>query len=398
MFTNNIKVVLSSQAYLSMISETYTFRHIETGGIYLGVIRDNIWYVLEIIDPGYQKTQRTHAYFEYDVEYVNHLANVRKRLYGKDLKLLGLWHRHPGSFDRFSSTDNETNTRFAQLLPKGAISALVNLDPDFRITMYHVTLPLNYSRIKNVVIGDSHIPSHIKIMRSPDDFTNFRPPRMIEVKQPANKGWNPIDSVKNVINAGIETLFTSNSEFAEDVPSQATNLQEKLMSMLDSELSDYLEKQTDYTYDMKMHADRIELNLKYVGTMSFYPEKIQCKFFIENEHQIVLLNNRRRRYEPGILKKFINEYVDQEAQRQPEEKESPTTREQTPEEKQYAAILGLTELYTKEAIHAAYIAKMKDYHPDTWHSEQDAALSEAATQKTQQVQDAYNFFKKRYNL
>jgi len=155
------KVVLSSHAYLSITAETYSFPDIETGGIFLGKVRDNIWYVLEVIDPGYKNTVRRSAYFEYDRNYVTHVANVRSRLYLDGIELLGLWHRHPGSFDRFSPTDDETNIRFAKLHSYGAISAIVNLDPDFRITMYHVSLPLQYTKVDDLLVGDSYIPNDL---------------------------------------------------------------------------------------------------------------------------------------------------------------------------------------------------------------------------------------------
>ena len=74
------------------------------------------------------------AYFEYDQVYINHLINKVSRLYATQLDLIGLWHRHPGSFDSFSGTDDGTNTKYAELDKQGAISALVNIDPQFRLT------------------------------------------------------------------------------------------------------------------------------------------------------------------------------------------------------------------------------------------------------------------------
>ena len=164
------KIILSSKSYLSIIAETYSYFNIETGGIFLGKEINNIWYVLENIDPGYKRTIRQNAYFEYDQEYVNHLANIRNRLYYSDIKLIGLWHKHPGSFDSFSQTDDGTNKRFAELHSNGAISALINVDPDFRITMYHVSNPLNYQRIDNILIGDSYIPDKYKKLKNPKDY------------------------------------------------------------------------------------------------------------------------------------------------------------------------------------------------------------------------------------
>jgi hypothetical protein len=74
--------------------------------------------------------------------YVNNLAKALAIQYDVPLTLLGLWHRHPGSFDKFSSTDDGTNTLYAQLSRNGAISGLVNMDPHFRFTMtlYRITI------------------------------------------------------------------------------------------------------------------------------------------------------------------------------------------------------------------------------------------------------------------
>jgi hypothetical protein len=48
--------------------------------------------------------------------------------------------------DYFSGTDDGTNSTFAAQNPKGVISALVNVDPQFRMTMYY----LSHSNARNV--------------------------------------------------------------------------------------------------------------------------------------------------------------------------------------------------------------------------------------------------------
>jgi len=152
------QIYISTRAYNKIVTETYDKITTETGGIFLGHIQNGIWYVIEVIDPG-PKSIFTPSYFEYDTGYVNHLAQVISREYRIKLSLLGLWHRHPGSLDKFSSTDNETNANYAQLNPHGAISGLINIDPTFRITLYHVSYPpLHYDKIKYDV-GDKYIPN-----------------------------------------------------------------------------------------------------------------------------------------------------------------------------------------------------------------------------------------------
>ena len=135
----------------------------ETGGVFLGKYLNGIWYVVETIDPGPKAIFKA-AYFEYDQDYINHLINKISRLYSQQLDLVGLWHRHPGSLDSFSMTDDGTNSKYAELSPSGAISGLVNIDPVFRLTMYHVSLPLNYEKIEWMV-DDELIPTEIQCLK-----------------------------------------------------------------------------------------------------------------------------------------------------------------------------------------------------------------------------------------
>lgn len=158
-----MRVVFSSRAYASVLAETTEKIKTETGGLFLGTVQDDTWYIIEAIDPG-PKSIFEVAYFEYDQKYTQHLINKIANLYDKQLTLIGLWHRHPGSFDQFSSTDDGTNAKYASIRKEGAISALVNIDPTFRITMYHVHRPCLYSKIPYDV-GDNLIP---------DEFLKFK--------------------------------------------------------------------------------------------------------------------------------------------------------------------------------------------------------------------------------
>lgn len=141
------RVVFSARAYSSILSEVLDKVRTETGGVFLGYCEDGIWQVVESIDPGPRSCFEI-AYFEYDQDYVNHLINKISRIYERQLDLIGLWHRHPGSLDRFSATDDGTNEQYAALSSHGAISALVNIDPRFRLTVYQVNNdPLRYRQI-----------------------------------------------------------------------------------------------------------------------------------------------------------------------------------------------------------------------------------------------------------
>lgn len=150
-------VVFSNKAWNAIVNETFRKDPVETGGILLGHILSNgYWIVMEVVPPGLNAIHQR-AYFEYDTEFVNYLANSMARQYKTELSVLGLWHRHPGSMDVFSGTDDGTNAIFAQMNSFGAISGLVNIDPKFRFTLRHVAYPLHY-QIVDVEIGDDLIP------------------------------------------------------------------------------------------------------------------------------------------------------------------------------------------------------------------------------------------------
>lgn len=180
-----MKVVFSDRAFAAVMAETTEKINTETGGLFLGSFEDDIWYVIESIDPGLKSIFEV-AYFEYDQQYTQHLINKIANLYEKKLSLIGLWHRHPGSFDHFSSTDDGTNSKYARMRKEGAISALVNIDPEFRLTMYHVNQPCKYSVIEYDV-GNHLIPDELLKYKSPekfkklmtgimnDEYKNYRP-------------------------------------------------------------------------------------------------------------------------------------------------------------------------------------------------------------------------------
>lgn len=166
-----MKVIFSDRAFAAIMAETTEKIKTETGGLFLGSFEDGIWYVIEAIDPG-PKSIFEVAYFEYDQQYTQHLINKIANLYDKKLTLIGLWHRHPGSFDQFSSTDDGTNSKYARIHKEGAISALVNIDPKFRLTMYHVDQPCRYSVIEYDV-GNHLIPDEMLRYKSPEKFANL---------------------------------------------------------------------------------------------------------------------------------------------------------------------------------------------------------------------------------
>lgn len=173
----NMKVIFSDRAYASIMAETAEKIKTETGGLFLGVYEENKWYVIEAIDPGPQSIFEE-AYFEYDQKYTQHLINKIANLYEMKLELIGLWHRHPGSMDVFSVTDGGTNSDYAKMRPEGAISALVNVDPDFRLTVYHVGRPCKYRKIEYET-GTEKIPKKYLGLKTPDRFERIMKSRIL---------------------------------------------------------------------------------------------------------------------------------------------------------------------------------------------------------------------------
>jgi proteasome lid subunit RPN8/RPN11 len=169
------EALFSRRAVAAICAETLEHHPLETGGILLGHCHQRRWQVLEAIDPG-PGARCTATTFEYDCAYVDHLASKLARQYRQPLQLIGLWHRHPGSFDRFSAEDDLTNQRFADLNPHGALSCLVNLDPAFRLTAFHVPPDLSYVRLP-LVVGDALIDS---ALREPIQVSDLEPERLAD--------------------------------------------------------------------------------------------------------------------------------------------------------------------------------------------------------------------------
>ncbi|MBG0787547.1 MAG: Mov34/MPN/PAD-1 family protein [Anaerolineaceae bacterium] len=153
------KVVLSDRALIQIINESQSKIDTETGGLFLGHFEKGVWYVIEASDPGIAGIFRV-AYHESDDVYQNHVCDVISRTYKNPLVFLGMWHRHPGSFDKFSSTDDRTNFKYARSVNNGCISALINYDPDFRITFYYAEIQeedqVSYTQV-DFEVGDDKI-------------------------------------------------------------------------------------------------------------------------------------------------------------------------------------------------------------------------------------------------
>lgn len=165
------KVVLSNRAFIQIFNESQSKLETETGGLLLGHYDHGIWYAIEASDPGINAVFRV-AYHEGDDVYQNHVCGVISRTYKVPLVFLGMWHRHPGSLDSFSGTDDGTNYKYAASAGNGCISAIINYDPDFRITFYYAEQDDNrsvkYTKV-DVEVGDDKIPNKIMMLADMND-------------------------------------------------------------------------------------------------------------------------------------------------------------------------------------------------------------------------------------
>ncbi|MDR1925207.1 MAG: Mov34/MPN/PAD-1 family protein [Planctomycetaceae bacterium] len=216
----DITVVFTNRAYNAIINESFAKSPLETGGVLLGYILDSgVWVVVETLPPG-PKSNYRHAFFEYDEEFVNYLVVPVATQYKNTLQVLGLWHRHPGSMDTFSSTDDGTNIKFAERnFSLGAISGLVNIDPAFRLTMYHVdSVTKSTSPVRNYRTNNAGFFNHVTNWFNPnakqlrytkievvvDKYDNIIPPNLLSLKYDPKQNEHPKPSA--------QTQFTPNNK------------------------------------------------------------------------------------------------------------------------------------------------------------------------------------------
>lgn len=299
-------VIFSNRAYATILAETSEKIKTETGGLFLGSKIDDTWYVIEVIDPGPMSIFRV-DYFEYDQRYTQHLINKIANLYEEELSLIGLWHRHPGSFDVFSSTDDETNTKYAARSIYGAVSALVNVDPTFRLTVYHVTSPSKYERI-SFTVGDGLIPGCLLKLKSFEHFGHLMN-RGLHVKHndQAAVTYQKPSSLSEFMRFVIPFLKQWQCEQGDLRKLRANDeIRNELVDALMDDIS-YLADHQRITFSLQQKDQYISL------VQESAPNTARLFFMYSFEHQSVLLSYEKAcyRYRSGLLKEAFDSCVEQ---------------------------------------------------------------------------------------
>jgi len=298
-----MQIIFSNRAYISLISETSEKIKTETGGIFLGCYESGNWYVIESIDPGPKSVFQV-AYFEYDKKYTEHLINKIARIYQSKLTLIGLWHRHPGSFDEFSSTDNGTNSEYAKMSPNGAISVLVNIDPKFRITPYHVTLPLRYTKI-SYKVGDDLIPENLLQLKNTEQSLDY-------INNYAGKSYSGKNSLEkpkadfSKLLEGIKTKFQRASLTKEDFKSG--ELEKNRDLLIDSLLDDITYFSETRGLALNIEQNEGVLCLSHKGTNNTVT-KVHFLYVAHKKQFVFFYGDDCYLYTPGMFADLLANYT-----------------------------------------------------------------------------------------
>jgi integrative and conjugative element protein (TIGR02256 family) len=316
MFDTPTTIFLTDGSYRDILNETSQHLDTETGGVLIGECRQNQWFVVESIDPG-PKAVLQHSYFEYEQAYVNHLSNKVRLRYASPLRLLGLWHRHPGSFDRFSATDDGTHRRYIQQCNGSIISGLVNIDPTFRITFYIVDGEPARHYKTGYTVGDEHFPPDL--LRTLDDRT-----LMARVHGATEPGSKPIQEVRildkhqsssSILNSVVtprRALFGAQNQppglpDLREAPLEAASpVANEALEMLDEEL-EYLDSLRDFEYELEMSTRGVLLTMQHLSRVQGTRSHVRFLFTVEDQRRIVKQGNQSYPFRKGIVEDVIGQ-------------------------------------------------------------------------------------------
>ena len=304
-----MKAVFSDRAYTAVLAETLSKIQTETGGVFLGKLIDDVWYIVESIDPGPKSIFQV-DYFEYDQKYVQHLINKKALLYNTELDLIGLWHRHPGTFDIFSRTDGGTNSQYAAMRPEGAISMLVNLEPEFRFTIYHVSQPCRYTRIEEYEVGDYLFPHELLEYKNKTLLLNklngkYGIPNCCDECEP--KATKSLDEVMNIIMPDLmeKYAYYPKMEFLNMVRKE--DYSQKIAETIASDILFFSDR-----YGIKFYST--SLFNKIIVAQGSAQEKVELIFTYNKKEETIIVSfmDNSYYYQEGLFERLIRKAVQDE--------------------------------------------------------------------------------------
>ena len=259
----------------------------------MGKIENDVWYIIEAIDPG-PKSIFEVAYFEYDTKYTEHLINKIANIYNTELELIGLWHRHPGSFDIFSSTDDGTNAKYALMRRQGAISGLVNIDPDFRFTMYHVSQPCKYSKIKYEV-GNDKIPERLLQLKSVSKFAH-----LMNVRLGRKDEYSTTVKLSSLMDKLIRFVKPTVDEKPDKPQLNEKEIRNRIVDEILNDI-DYMSQNLGIAFNIKQKDYYVAIIQESIDGL----DHIMFTYDEKNEKTYFTYNNKRYDYSAGLFEELV---------------------------------------------------------------------------------------------
>jgi hypothetical protein len=323
-------VYLSDSAFRDVVLETAEHPAIETGGILLGTADENGWYVVEVLDPG-PRTVRSAAYFEYNHSYATHLAGKVARRYAAPLRLLGLWHRHPGSLDTFSSVDHETHREYLRLLRGSFLSMLVNVDPRFRMTFYRVEDGPRGPRAARLrhLVGDGRFPA--ALLQGKDvalladglggrlviDWDESAPATEQNAQAPRpgvlGQVWNAVTGGAPRVPPPAPPAPQYHAYDGEDAGPAPPRVSEEMLELFDLLAGefDYLNRNGSlfvYLVCPQEPALRVEVRLVKNAPPTPYPPRVEFLFYYRGAVPVAAIDGGERPYRPGVVQEHYRSF------------------------------------------------------------------------------------------
>lgn len=157
-----MQVVFSDSASASMsvdIQHSILY-NIEIGGVLLGHIENNKFYVVENVCLGFKIISSLFT-FKYDNEFIDYLANHYSQMYKQKLNVVGLWHTHIDGESIFSPSDRELNNSFITIFGNYIVSSIVAINvPSVRIVNY--CIDEHNEELIDCIFGDEYVPEYFK--------------------------------------------------------------------------------------------------------------------------------------------------------------------------------------------------------------------------------------------